>query len=132
LTLPHQHLIWLGLAVLVGVVNLLWASMAAQPQRGAEWNIGPRDEPRPLTGRAGRLERAFANFRETFPFFVAVVLAAYLAAQLNYVTLIATITYVVARAVYVPLYAFGVPYARSLVWMISLISILVILAALFL
>ena len=129
---PHQHLIWLGLAVVVGVVNLGWASIAAQPQRGVKWNVGPRDEPCPLTGMAGRLERAFANFRETFPFFVAVVLAAYLAAQLNHVTLIATITYVVARAVYIPLYAFGVPYARSLVWMISFIAILVILAALFL
>ena len=130
--IPHQHLIWLGLAVLVGAVNLIWAAAAAQPQRGREWNVGPRDVPCPLTGMAGRLERAFANFRETFPFFVAVVIGAYLAAQLSYVTLYATITYVVARAIYLPLYAFGVPYWRSLVWGVSFIAILVILAALFL
>jgi uncharacterized MAPEG superfamily protein len=39
---------------------------------------GPRDEPMPsLTGIAGRLERALANFLETFPLFGAVVLIAH-------------------------------------------------------
>ena len=65
----------LGAAVVIGLVNLIWGAVAAQPQRGVQWNAGPRDEPRPLTGIAGRLERAFANYRETFPFFAALVIA---------------------------------------------------------
>ena len=36
-----------------------------------------------------------------------------------------------ARVVYVPLYAFGVPYVRSLVWTVSFAGLVMILAALF-
>jgi uncharacterized MAPEG superfamily protein len=83
-----------------------------------------------LTGVAGRLERAFANFRESFPFFVALVIIDYLGGRLGALTAYGSVIYVVARAVYVPLYAFGVPMVRSLVWLASLVGILLLLAAL--
>lgn len=121
----------LAVAVIIGLVNLLWTSAAAQPQRGLEWNVGPRDEPRPLTGMAGRLQRAFANFQETFPFFAAAVICAYLLGQISDITRWGAILYVIARALYVPLYAFGVPYVRSAVWGVSLVGIIMILAAIF-
>lgn len=35
------------------------------------------------------------------------------------------------RVVYVPLYAFGVPYIRSLVWVVSLAGLVMVLASLF-
>lgn len=117
-------------AVLIGIVHLLWAAVAAQPQRGLKWNAGPRDEPVVLTGVAGRLERAFANFRETFPFFVALVLIDYLGGRLGELTSQGALVYVAARAVYIPLYAFGVPYVRSLAWVASMAGILMLLAAL--
>ena len=120
----------LAAAVIIGIIHLLWAAMAAQPQRGLKWNTGPRDEPIVLTGVAGRLERAFANFRETFPFFAALVVVDYLGGRLGALTSIGALIYVIARAIYVPLYAFGVPYARSLVWVVSLVGILMLLAAL--
>jgi uncharacterized MAPEG superfamily protein len=120
----------LGFAVVIGLVHIVWASIAAQPQRGVKWNTGPRDEPRPLTGMAGRLERAFANYRETFPLFAAAVLAVYLSARTSEVTLYACVAYVVARAVYIPLYAFGVPYVRSLVWVVATGGIVALLAVL--
>lgn len=120
----------LAAAVLIGIVHLLWAAAAAQPQRGLKWNTGPRDEPVVLTGVAGRLERAFANFRETFPFFVALVLVDYLGGRLGELTSLGALIYVAARAVYIPLYAFGVPYVRSLTWVASMVGILMLLAAL--
>lgn len=120
----------LGVAVLIGVVHLVWHAIAAQPQRGREWNAGPRDEPRPLTGMAGRLERAFDNYRETFPLFAALVIANYLGAGLDKVTLWACVAYVVARAIYIPLYAFGVSYVRSFVWLVSFGAIIALLIAL--
>ena len=120
----------LAAAVVLGVVHLLWAAAAAQPQRGLKWNVGPRDTPVELTGMAGRLERAFANFRETFPFFAAAVLVAYLGGRLGTLTTYGAALYVGARAVYVFLYAFGVPVVRSLVWLASLVGICLILAAL--
>ena len=128
----YPELKLLGFAVLIGLIQLVWASIAAQPQRGMKWNTGPRDEPRPLTGMAGRLERAFANYRETFPFFATLVIAVYLSGKLSQLTLTASVTYVVARAVYVPLYAFGVPYVRSLVWVASMVGIAALLYALLL
>ena len=128
----YPELRLLGFAVVIGLIQLLWAAIAAQPQRGLKWNTGPRDEPRPLTGMAGRLERAFANYRETFPFFAALLIAVYLGGKLSDLTLTATVTYVVARAIYVPLYAFGVPYVRSLVWVVSMGGIAALLYALLL
>ncbi|WP_297510304.1 MAPEG family protein [uncultured Caulobacter sp.] len=117
-------------AVLIGIVHLVWAAAAAQPQRGLKWNAGPRDEAIVLTGVAGRLERAFANFRETFPFFAALVAVDYLGGRLGDLTAYGAALYVVARAIYIPLYAFGVPYLRSLVWVASMAGILMLLAAL--
>ncbi|WP_425998733.1 MAPEG family protein [Caulobacter sp. DWR1-3-2b1] len=119
----------LAVAVLIGLVHLLWASAAAQPQRGLKWNVGPRDEPVVLTGMAGRLERAFANFRETFPLFAAAVIVVYLSGRIGFVSAHGALIYVVARAIYMPLYAFGVPVVRSIVWLISFIGIGMVLAA---
>ena len=120
----------LAAAVLIGIVHLLWAAAAAQPQRGLKWNTGPRDEPVVLTGVAGRLERAFANFRETFAFFAVLVIVDYLGGRLGDLTAYGAMVYVAARAVYIPLYAFGVPYVRSLAWVASMVGILMLLAAL--
>ncbi|MFL5266503.1 MAG: MAPEG family protein [Stellaceae bacterium] len=47
---------------------------AASFQRGYRWTASSRDaEVPPLTGVAGRLEKAFRNFLETFPVFAAAV-----------------------------------------------------------
>jgi uncharacterized MAPEG superfamily protein len=126
-----SELIWLGFAVIIGLVQLLWAAAAAQPQRGLTWNVGPRDTPVVLTGMAGRLERAFTNFKETFPFYVALVFGCYLTGKFTGLATTGSMLYVIARAVYVPLYAFGVPYARSAAWLLSLVGIVMMLIALF-
>ncbi|CAN5244227.1 MAPEG family protein [soil metagenome] len=121
----------LVLAVILGLVNVIWGAAAAQPQRGLAWNIGPRDEPKPLTGVAGRLERALANFLETFPFFAVAVIACYLKGKFSVTTEIAAIMYVAARALYLPLYAFGVPGVRSIAWAFSLVGIVMMIIAFF-
>lgn len=125
------ELLMLVLAGVLGLVHLFWGSAAAQPQRGLEWNVGPRDEPRPLTGRAGRLERAFANYRETFPIFAAVVLACAAAGKLGGLSAAGSVLYLVCRAIYLPLYAFGVPWLRSIVWLASVVGIGLVVVAFF-
>ncbi|MCC7268939.1 MAG: MAPEG family protein [Caulobacteraceae bacterium] len=126
------ELLLLGAAVLIGFAHLFWASAAANAQwKDLKWNMGPRDTPKPpLTGMAARLQRAFANYRETFPFFVAAVLSAYLAARLGERTLLGAWIYVIARALYLPMYAFGVPVGRTIVWLASVMGILTVLSAL--
>lgn len=122
----------LGAAIVVGLVQLLWAAAAARGQQDMKWAAGPRDTPMPIGGMASRLERAFWNFVETFPFFAAAVLACAVAGKLGVpLTVWGAGLYVAARAVYVPLYALGVPMMRSLVWFASLIGLLMVLVALF-
>ena len=69
-----------ALSVVLGLVQIVLASHAASLQRGYLWTAGSRDEAvPPLTGIAGRLERAsLRNFVETFPLFAAAVLIAQL------------------------------------------------------
>jgi uncharacterized MAPEG superfamily protein len=122
----------LAAAVVVGLVQLLWAAFAARAhQKDMKWAAGPRDEPMPLGGVAGRLDRAFRNYMETFPFFAAAVIAAYLAGKLGDLTLWGSALYVAARALYVPTYAAGVSGLRTLIWFVAVIGIVLNLVAIF-
>lgn len=128
----NPPLFWLGLAALIGVIHIILQAATATRDTGMKWNAGPRDQPHEVGVLAGRMERAFANYRETFPLFAAGLIAAYLGGQVDHLVNTAAAAYVVARAIYIPLYAFGVPYVRSLVWGISFVAILVILGSLLL
>ncbi len=122
----------LGLAIILGLAQLLIAARAGNSQRGLAWNVGARDkEPPPVGAVAGRLDRAFRNFMETFPFFAVAVLSAHAMGRFGWLTLIGTQLYLAARIVYVPLYAAGVPVIRTIVWLISIIGLIMTLAALF-
>src|ERR1700749_4454694 len=64
----------LALAAVLGFVHLFLGAHFVTQERGAAWNTGARDDTPPLKGKlAGRLDRSFNNFRETFPMFVAAV-----------------------------------------------------------
>src|SRR5947209_19099917 len=80
-------------------------------QYGLKWNMGARDEnlpqPRPIVGRMARAE---ANFFETFPLFAVAAIIVSVAHLGTRWTAIGAIVWIVARIVYLPLYAFGVPY----------------------
>ena len=122
----------LAAAVVIGLVQLLWGAAAARRQQGLKWAAGPRDEARPLDGVAARLDRALRNFLETFPFFAAAVILAYLGGKLGDLTLWGSVLYVAGRALYVPLYAAGVPLVRSLAWFAAMIGLILVVAAIFL
>src|SRR5258706_152203 len=120
-------------AVIVGIVQIVWASVAGSGGgRDFAWLSGPRDEARPVTGMAARLDRALRNFLETFPLFAAAVLACVATGKVG-----GTLTgygagpYVAARALYVPLYGAGTPMVRTLVWTASMIGILMVIVAFF-
>jgi uncharacterized MAPEG superfamily protein len=129
-TAPELQL--LAAAVVIGMVQLLWATIAARGQQDLTWAAGPRDEPMPLAGTAARLDRAFWNFLETFPFFAAALLTAYLAGKLGPLTLWGSGMYVAARALYAPAYVIALPLVRTIIWFIGFIGIGMIVAAIFL
>jgi uncharacterized MAPEG superfamily protein len=118
------------LSVVLGLVQIIIASHAASIQRGYRWTAGPRDEVLPpLSGIAGRLERALRNFLETFPFFAVAVLVAHLSNTHNWMTELGVQLFLWARIGYVALYASGVWLVRSLVWNVATAGIVMILLA---
>lgn len=122
---------WLGWSILLGVAQLFIAAALMTQQRGMKWNASARDgDPPPLTGAAGRADRAMRNFLETFPFFAAAVLAVAVTGSSTAMTALGAALYFWARLVYVPLYLAGIPYLRSLVWAVSLLGMLLVLSGL--
>ncbi len=119
-------------AVVIGLVQLLWAAGAARAQQDLKWAAGPRDTPMPISGVAARLQRAFWNFVETFPFFAAAVLAVAAAGKLGSdLSIWGAWLYVGGRAAYAPLYAMGTPLVRTFVWFVSLVGLVMVIWALF-
>jgi uncharacterized MAPEG superfamily protein len=124
-----QVLAW---SIALGLVYVAFATMLSMQQRGLGWNTSNRDgETATLTGIAARADRASRNFLETFVFFAAAVLAVVLAQRSNAHTVLGVQLYFWARVVYLPVYAIGIPYLRTLVWATSVVGIVFVLGALF-
>ncbi|HYM86962.1 MAG TPA: MAPEG family protein [Pseudoxanthomonas sp.] len=122
----------LAWSIALGVAHVLLGAALMTQQRGLKWNASARDgEARPLTGVAARVDRALKNFLETFPFFAAVVLAVVLTQRANADTALGAQVYFWARLAYVPIYAAGIPYLRTLAWAVSIWGLLQLLWALF-
>ena len=129
MTIEIQMLVW---AAAFGLLQLLLAATLMTAQRGLKWNTSARDgEPAPLRGVAARVDRAFKNFLETFPFFAAAVLAAVAAGRTNEDTALGAQLYFWARVAYLPIYAAGIPYLRTAVWAVSLVGVAKVLLAVF-
>lgn len=123
-----QMLAWAGV---LGLAQVMLAAAAITRERGTQWNASARDGQAPPPGLlAGRLQRAQANFLETFAVFAAAALAVVVAGRQDSSTALAVQLYFWARLAYVPLYAAGIPYVRSLAWLVSLAGILMLLWAL--
>ncbi|CAA0097626.1 Uncharacterised protein [Starkeya nomas] len=124
------ELILLAWTLVLALVQVLLPAFFRNRETGIAYNAGPRDEAGPPVGVVtGRLRRAQANLFETLPVFAAGVLIAHLADREGTLTLWGAGLYFGARLVYVPLYAFGVPYLRSLAWLVSLGGVVMILFA---
>lgn len=122
-------LLW---SAVLGLVQIALAATLSTGQRGLGWNAGPRDGvAAPLTGAAGRLDRATRNFLETFPFFAAAVLMLSLLHRENAHTALGAQLYFWGRVLYVPAYAAGISYLRTLIWAVSVVGLVMVLLPLF-
>jgi uncharacterized MAPEG superfamily protein len=125
---PEMTMLWLSAAL--GVVYLLAAVLASVAGRGMPWAMGPRDEGWPEIGKVGsRLERAWKNFLETFPIFAAAILVEASAGHGSALAPMGAALYFWGRVAFLPVYALGLPVVRTLVWTVSLIGIVLVLAA---
>lgn len=122
----------LAWSIVLGLVQIAIAASMTTNQRGFAWGVGARDgTPGPVTTVTGRFNRASANFMETFPLFAAAVLAVTAAGVADGRTAIGAQMYFWARVAYLPAYAAGVPYVRTLAWAVSITGLVFLLLALF-
>lgn len=127
MTTEYQMLLW---TVVLGLVQLVIHVLAAIKVRGLGWAFGPRDAAMPrLEGVGGRLDRAFYNLLETFPFFAAVILMAGSMGVHSSMTALGAQVFFWARVVYIPVYAVGLPAVRTGVWGVSVVGIVMVLSA---
>lgn len=122
-------LLW---SVVLGLVQIVIASIAVNKDVGLPYNLSSRDEPLPpLSKTAGRLVRAAANFRETFGLFAVSVILVVLLHRQGTNSAIGAQLYFWARLVYVPIYALGIQMVRTLVWAVSIVGVVMVMLAAF-
>jgi uncharacterized MAPEG superfamily protein len=114
----------LWLSIVLGIANLLLATLFSVGTRGMPWGVGPRDEPAAPMGKLGaRTERAFRNFLETFVFFAAAVLIAQALNKHTATTALGAQVFFWSRLAYLPVYMLGIPWVRTLLWVAALAGI---------
>ncbi len=126
-TTETRMLAW---AIVLGLVHVAIAAVMATKDSGVAYNMSARDTPAPpVTATTARLQRASKNFLETFGFFAAAVLLVTALGTQSAMTALGAQIYFWARLVYLPVYAAGIPVLRSLVWTVSIVGLIMVLAA---
>jgi uncharacterized MAPEG superfamily protein len=120
------ELMWLLWAVALTVVQMLVAVSGATLQVGLPKLAGNRESMPPLTGWAGRAERAHYNMLESLVLFAALVAIAVLSSKTNSTTLLGAQLFVWARLAYALIYLAGIPWLRTLVWLVSIVGLALI------
>jgi uncharacterized MAPEG superfamily protein len=119
----------LVLAALLQLGQIALYSALANRQVDKDYALGPRDQPRQLTGAAGRAQRAMNNHFEGLILFTIAALAIHTTGQSTTFTAICAFAYLAARLAYVPAYILGLNPWRSIVWAIGWFATALMLVA---
>jgi uncharacterized MAPEG superfamily protein len=92
--------------------------------------FGNRDNLPPPSALSGRADRTASNTMENFVLFAAIALTIHAAGLDNERVATGAQMFFWARVVYVPVYYAGITYLRSAIWLIGVIGIGMMLAAL--
>ena len=120
------ELMWLLWAVALAFAQMLVAVTGATLQVGLPKLAANREGLGPCTGWAGRAQRAHHNMLESLVLFAALVLIAVVAGKTNSTTLLGAQLFFWARLAYAFVYWAGIPWLRTLVWLVSVIGLLLI------
>jgi uncharacterized MAPEG superfamily protein len=125
------ELYFLVASIILGLTHLVVDSHLISFQLGYRWTASSREQPvPPLSGAANRVDQAYTNFMETFPFFATVVLVAHLLGHHSKLTLCGAQLYFWGRLGYVLAAAAGFGLVRSILFFnTALIGILLFLIA---
>ena len=119
--------LWILLAsAALGIIHLSAASFAFKAQVGNKYSVGPRDENIQPSGLAGRLHRAQKNFLEIFAVFAVCVLLVHLTSVYGSLSYWGSILYLLGRALFLPLYAWGIPWLRTFSWNLATLGLVLV------
>lgn len=117
-------------AMVLGLVHLAAASFTFKAQVGNAYTVGARDQNLQPAGVAARLDRAQRNFLETFAIFAAAVLLLEVQGQAgSWLSEAGAVLYLGGRILFLPLYAFGVPWIRSFSWNAATAGLVMVMVA---
>ena len=114
----------LGLYGILIIVVILVEVVLALGQYGLPYLASPRDENRPQEGLAGRATRTVLNCTIGMALFAPVILLLAAKDAFTATTLLMAQTFLVARVVYVIVYIAGIPWVRTLAFVVSLLATL--------
>jgi uncharacterized MAPEG superfamily protein len=121
----------LALAGLLQAAQLTLFATPANIELGTGYTSGARDIPpaRPLSKTTARLQRAMNNHFEALILFTLAVVVVTLGQQSSATTQYAAYTYLAARLLYVPAYAYGWQPWRSAIWAVGFFATLTMIVA---
>ena len=131
-TMPTEIII-LGWSVVLLLVQLVLQALPGVIEFGLAYAFSPRDERTAAEGRrSARASSAPSTIcSKPIPAFVALALALAVTGKTGGMGATGAQIWFWARVVYVPVYALGIPYLRTLIWTISVIGLVMMLIALF-
>jgi len=118
-----QMLVW---SAALAIVQMLVAAVAANHQLGTPTLVGNRESVPALTGWAGRAQRAHLNMLESLAIFAIFVIVAQLTGRANASTALGATLFFGARLIYAVVYIAGIPWLRTLVWVVSFAGIILV------
>ena len=116
-------LVW---SVLLAFGQMLVAATGAALKVGVPALAGNREGLAPFTGWVGRAYRAHHNMLENLVLFAALVLVAVAVGKTNSSTLLGAQIFFWARLAYAAIYVAGIPWLRTLVWLVSAVGMALI------
>ncbi|MBA4325310.1 MAG: hypothetical protein C0426_09795 [Rhodobacter sp.] len=121
----------LALAGLLQAVQFTLFAVPANQELGVGYTSSPRDRPpsRQISTVTGRLQRAMNNHFEGLILFTLAVVVVTLGDQSTQITQFAAWTYLAARILYIPAYAFGWRPWRSAIWSVGFFATLTMIVA---
>lgn len=122
---------YLTYGVILLIAHVIIQATFSDLSKGLGWALGPQDETRDQNAVAGRIERALANYLETFPAFAALALVLAVTELGTATSALGAAIWFWARIAYIPAYASGIPLVRSVAWFISLGGLAMMITALF-
>ena len=118
-------LVCLELSVVLWIAHVLIQGAFGNIALPPGYLFTPRDAPPQAKGvMFGRATRALANYVENLTPFVALDLGLIVT---HHGAGFGPTLWIVCRIIYIPLYLFGVVYARTAVWLVSVVALIMML-----